>query len=101
MGKRTYEDMGIKMKIEKAKSWDDLKANADRLTDLIEGRLEKEPPKRIADVLKAVNQVDSNCSALPNPNQKGHYCQLMIYPSVKWETWPQISMDISKYDLYN
>lgn len=81
-------------------TWDEAKANSDKLTNAIEKLLEKEQPKSITDVLKAVNKIDKGTSVLPNPNQEGLYCQLVLYPSQKWQTWSQTSMSISKYNLY-
>lgn len=82
-------------------TWEEAKSNSDKLTNAIESLLEKEQPKSIVDVLKAVKQIDENCGTLPNPNQEGKYCQLVLYPSKRWNTWSQISMSISKYNLYS
>ena len=81
-------------------TWDEAKANSDKLTNEIEALLERQQPKSIADVLKSVNEIDKNTGALPNPNQEGQYCQLILYPSAKWKTWSNTSMSISKYNLY-
>jgi len=81
-------------------TWDEAKANSDKLTNAIEELLKKEQPKSITDVLKAVNEIDKKTSAMPNPNKEGQYCQLVLYPSAKWQTWGQTSMSISKYNLY-
>lgn len=81
-------------------TWQDAKDNSDVLTDAIENILKIKSPKNISDVLAAVKKVDNLTSCLPNPNQEGQYCQLIIYPSKKWHTWSSTSMSISKYNLF-
>lgn len=84
------------------KTWDEAKANSDKLTDAIESILEKNRSESISDVLRAVNSIDNKCGAIPNPNpnQEGQYCQLILYPSQKWNTWSITSMSITKYNIY-
>ena len=81
-------------------TWNEAKLNSDKLTSAIETLLEESKPKSIIDVLTAVKKVDGNTSALPNPNSEGQYCQLVLYPSQKWNTWSSTSMSITKYNLY-
>lgn len=81
-------------------TWDESKANHDKLEKAIVRLLDKKQPKSITDVVKAVKKIDRNCGVLPNPNQDGKYCQLILYPSAKWNTWSETSMSISKYNLY-
>ena len=88
------------MSSNKPLTWDEAKANSDKLTNAIENLLENNKPDNIADVLSAVYKIDKNCSALPNPNQEGQYCQLILYPSPKWNTWSSTSMSITKYNIY-
>lgn len=86
--------------MKKTITWEEAKANSDKLTSLIESVLDKNPPKNIAEVLAAVRRVDKDCGALPNPNSEGQYCQLILYPSRKWVTWSSTWMSISKYNLF-
>ena len=81
-------------------TWDEARANSDKLTNKISEILDKKKPKTIADVLLAVRVVDEDCGAMPNPNGEGQYCQLILYPSDKWQTWSQTSMSITKYNLF-
>ena len=83
----------------KVMTWDEAKINSDKLVNLIDEQLQKEQPKSIADVLKAVYTIDKDCRAIPNPNQHGQCCQLILYPPPKWNTWSQTSMSITKYNL--
>ncbi len=80
-------------------TWEESKENADVLISLITDKLTANPPNRIADILKAVTEVDSETGAIPNPAPSGIYGQLILYPSKKWNTWSQISMSISKYGV--
>ena len=81
-------------------TWDEAKINSDKLINSIESLLDKKTPKNISDVLSAVKDIDSNCGAIGNINDKGQYCQLILYPSRKWHTWGITSMSISKYNLF-
>lgn len=81
-------------------NWHEAKSNSDKLASTIEALLEENKPNSIADVLAAVKMVDGDTDALPNPNSEGQYCQLILYPSQKWETWRSTSMSITKYNLF-
>lgn len=80
-------------------TWNEAKGNANKLTEMIEKELELKPPKSIRDVLSAVNTIDKETGAIPNPAPSGMYGQLILYPSKKWNTWGRISMSISKYGV--
>lgn len=90
----------MKAIINAPKTWQDAKDNSDILTGAIENILNNNPPKNIADILAAVKKIDKKCGAIPNPNYKGQYCQLILYPSPKWQTWSTTSMSITKYNIY-
>lgn len=83
-----------------ARTWEEARANSDKLTNAIEAILDKKAPKNITDIIAAVKQVDKTCAVKPNPNSEGQYCQLILYPSLKWETWSETSMLISKYNVF-
>lgn len=82
-------------------TWEEAKLNCDKLINEIKNALELKQPKNIKDVLSAVSKIDKDCGVLPNPNSEGQYCQLILTPSSKWNTWKRISMSISKYNLYS
>lgn len=82
-------------------TWEEAKANSDRLTDQIYNILEDSAPRCIADVVDAVRTIDKSTVAVPNKNHEGKYCQLILYPSKKWSTWGMTSMSISKYGLFD
>jgi hypothetical protein len=81
-------------------TWNEAKENTDKLTNQIEELLKKSPPKTITDILEAVQKIDKDTKATPNPNHEGQYCQLILYPSKKWNTWNRTSMSISEYNIY-
>lgn len=81
-------------------TWDEARANSDKLTNKISEILDKKKPKTMADVYLAVRVVDEECGVMPNPNQDGQVIQLILYPSNKWQTWSQTSMSVSKYNIY-
>lgn len=81
-------------------TWEDANKNTQVLISKIEATLEKNSPKNIIDVIEAVSEIDPDCRVLPNPNGEGQYCQVVLYPSSKWNGFPQCSFSISKYNLY-
>ena len=78
------------------KSWDDMHKEVTAAISKIEAELEANPPKKIYDVLAAVNMVAPSWGALPNNNGEGQYCQVVLYPPSGFSC----SLQVAKYDLY-
>lgn len=79
------------------KTWEDFKAENNIEIAKIESALEYEKPQSISDVLREIYRIVPDWKALPNPNQKGQYCQVVLYPPSGFTC----SISVTKYELYN
>jgi hypothetical protein len=82
-------------------TWNETKENYNKLIREIEEVLKTKNLKSINDIFEAINEVDKDMLVIPNSNSEGKYCQLILYPSKKWNTWSKVTMAISQYNLYN